>query len=394
MSSPAPRSNNLDALRLFGAAAVILGHAYHLTGRPLLVPGLLGYPVSTMGVVIFFSISGYLITASWSRSPSVVTYGAARALRIFPALIVVILLSVFVLGPIVTTRSVGEYFDDPRTLHYLVNIVMQPQYDLPGVFATDVPYPNAVNGSLWTLPAELFCYVMVPLLCLVPRFARPATFGAALVVSLVLAAVPAVDSPVIWGSRLSDAALMWVFFAAGALLRLAHERWRGFFRADVAVVLGLGYLMLTALEPTWTTKISWISLPYIVLTLGLASTPYVRRAARYGDLSYGMYLVGFPVQQLVVVYVGVVAMSLNLVLVLAISAVLALISWHLVEAPSMRLKNRLVGNRRRGTVEVPRAGDPSPSPVVPVAPTEAAQPTEPSGTVEPVGTTGVTRDRG
>lgn len=361
MSAPAPRSNNLDALRLLGAAAVILGHAYHLTGRPLLIPGLFGYPVQTLGVVVFFSISGYLITASWSRSPSVVSYTAARALRIFPALVVVVLITVFVLGPLVTTQTVGQYFDNPRTLHYLVNIVMQPQYDLPGVFATDVPYPNAVNGSLWTLPAELFCYLMVPLLCLVPRFARPVTFAAALVVSLVLAAIPAVDSPVIWGTRVSDAALMWVFFAAGALLRLAHERWRGLFRTDVAVVLGLAYLMLSALQPTWTTRISWIALPYIVLTIGLASTPYVRRAARYGDLSYGMYLVGFPVQQLVVVYVGVVAMSLNLVLVVGISAVLALVSWHLVEAPSMRLKNRLVGRRTSRAAQVPRAGDPSPS---------------------------------
>ena len=390
MSSSAPRSNNLDALRLLGAAAVILGHAYHLTGRPTLVPGLFAYPVSTIGVVVFFSISGYLITASWSRNPHVVSYTAARALRIFPALIVVVLLTVFVLGPAVTTLPVGEYFDsrttpspqapDLDTLRYLMNIAMQPQYYLPGVFTADVPYPNAVNGSLWTLPAELFCYVMVPLLCLVPRFARPLTFAAALAVSLVLAAVPALDSPVIWGSRISDAAGMWVFFATGALLRLAHERWRGFFRTDVAVVLCLAYLVVISILPVWTPRISWLALPYIVLTMGLASTPYVRRAARFGDLSYGMYLVGFPVQQLVVVYVGIVSMSLNLVLVVAISAVLSLVSWHLVEAPSMRLKNRLVARTMRGTAEVPRAGDPSPSPVP--TPAEVAE------------TAGVAPDRG
>ena len=116
------RTNNFDFLRLLGALAVVLGHAYHLVGAGQYTPGMLGQPVQALGVIIFFSISGYLITASWSRSRDVVSYTAARVLRIFPALVVVVVLSAYVLGPLVTTLPAGTYLSDPTTVDYLRNI--------------------------------------------------------------------------------------------------------------------------------------------------------------------------------------------------------------------------------------------------------------------------------
>ena len=156
VTSTAHRSNNLDALRLVGALAVIFGHAYHIVGRPFENPVVAGYPVQTLGVIIFFSISGYLITASWSRTRNPVSYLAARSLRIFPALVVVVLVCMFVIGPVVSVLPNSQYFDAPNFWSYLGNIILRPQYELPGVWG-DHPYPNAVNGSLWTLPAEFFC---------------------------------------------------------------------------------------------------------------------------------------------------------------------------------------------------------------------------------------------
>lgn len=334
------RTNNFDGLRLLGAMSVVVGHAYHLLGRPEGIPVLLGYPVQTLGVVVFFAISGYLITASWTRKSNPLTYLAARCLRIFPALIVVVVLTVAVLGPVATVLTTSEYAGNDRTLRYLINIALQPQYDLPGVF-TDLPYPVAVNGSLWTLPAEFFCYLVVPVLCLVPRPARFVTVAAFLAVSIHLARVPAIDSPVIWGTRVSDAAGMWVFFAAGSLFRLASEYRRDIFRTDVAIGLVALYACVIGVLPTSLIWISWIALPYAVLTIGLGSTPYFRRAARFGDLSYGVYLYAFPVQQLIVMYLGVTRMSVNVALVTAISLVLAWLSWHVVEHPSLRLKEAI-----------------------------------------------------
>lgn len=368
VTAAAHRSNNLDALRILGALAVIFGHAYHIVGRPYENPIVAGYPVQTLGVVIFFSISGYLITASWSRNSNPASYFAARSLRIFPALVVVVLVSMLVLGPLVTTLGTAAYFDHPTTWSYLTNIILKPQYELPGVWV-DHPYPNAVNGSLWTLPAEFFCYLVVPLAFLVPKRLRLVAVLALLLVALDLSMTPPLESAVIWQSRISDDAGMWVFFAAGALLRLLSERGLRF-RTDVAVALLSVHLVLAATLPQHTTKVAWLFLPYVVLTVGLASTPYVRRTSRFGDFSYGLYLWAFPVQQVVIDLWGVQRMSVNLVVVTAITLVLAVLSWHLVEHPSLRVKDKVV----RRFARRPRPGS-----------ALAVEPPDPSSRPAPIG---------
>ena len=357
----AHRSNNLDALRLIGALAVIFGHAYHIVGRPFENPVVAGYPVQTLGVVIFFSISGYLITASWSRTRNPVSYLAARSLRIFPALVVVVLVCMFVIGPVVSVLPNSQYFDAPNFWSYLGNIILRPQYELPGVWG-DHPYPNAVNGSLWTLPAEFFCYLLVPLVFLAPKVARIPVIGLLLAASVWYSMTPPLESMVVWHSRISDNALMWVFFAAGAILRLLAERGLRF-RTDVAVGLLAVHLVIAGTLPQHITKVAWLFLPYVVLAVGLASTPYVRRASRYGDLSYGLYLWAFPVQQLVIDLWGVQRMSVNLLIVTAVTAALALVSWHVVEHPSLKLKDRLVRRLTRPRAEpAPAAGTPAGEP--------------------------------
>ena len=361
VTSTAHRSNNLDALRLVGALAVIFGHAYHIVGRPFENPVVAGYPVQTLGVIIFFSISGYLITASWSRTRNPVSYLAARSLRIFPALVVVVLVCMFVIGPVVSVLPNSQYFDAPNFWSYLGNIILRPQYELPGVWG-DHPYPTAVNGSLWTLPAEFFCYLLVPLVFLAPKVARIPVIGLLLAASVWYSMTPPLESMVVWHSRISDNALMWVFFAAGAILRLLAERGLRF-RTDVAVGLLAVHLVIAGTLPQHITKVAWLFLPYVVLAVGLASTPYVRRASRYGDLSYGLYLWAFPVQQLVIDLWGVQRMSVNLLIVTAITAALALVSWHVVEHPSLKLKDRLVRRLTRPRAEpAPAAGTPAGEP--------------------------------
>lgn len=225
---------------------MIFGHAYHIVGRPFENPIVAGYPGQTLGVVIFFSISGYLITASWSRTKNPISYLAARSLRIFPALVVV-LVCMLVVGPLVTTLTTSAYFDHPATWSYLSHIILRPQYELPGVWATQ-PYPNAVNGSLWTLPAEFFCYLLVPLVFLAPRPLRIPVVLALLAGSVWYSMTPPLESMVVWHSRLSDNALMWAFFAAGALLRLLAERGL-MFRPDVAVGLLAMHMVIAATLP-------------------------------------------------------------------------------------------------------------------------------------------------
>ncbi|MHA0856174.1 acyltransferase family protein [Paenibacillus sp. CMAA1364] len=155
------RSNNLDFIRLIAAISVILSHSYPLTGQQTEIFSLISGGQWTLGgisVAIFFVISGFLVSRSFENS-SITQFIKNRLLRIFPGLVVVTLLSVIVLGPLLTTIPLSEYFKNHSTLSYINNaFLMDVQFSLPGVFEQNL-YPNAVNGSIWTIPYEVLCYI-------------------------------------------------------------------------------------------------------------------------------------------------------------------------------------------------------------------------------------------
>lgn len=157
--------DNFAAIRLLAALVVVFGHSFPLTGSE--GPGYLGSPASTLAVKIFFVISGYMISESWLRDPHIGRYLRRRALRIFPALFVLCLFSVLVVGPALTSADLATYLSHHGTWNYLTNIALYPNYSLPGVFEGNI-YPSAVNGSLWTLPIEFSMYLLLPVLLLLP----------------------------------------------------------------------------------------------------------------------------------------------------------------------------------------------------------------------------------
>ncbi|MEO5873728.1 MAG: acyltransferase, partial [Streptosporangiaceae bacterium] len=156
------QDNAFDLLRLVGAVGVVAQHSWVLAGSGDPMGPFKG--VSLM-VDAFFAASGYLITSSWLADPSARRFGLRRALRIYPAYAVVIVLAALVVGPLATDLSPGAYFGNPLTWEYLgKNLLILPMtYDLPGVF-TGNPLPLVVNGSLWSLRLEMICYVLVALL--------------------------------------------------------------------------------------------------------------------------------------------------------------------------------------------------------------------------------------
>ncbi|MFB2584792.1 acyltransferase family protein [Herbiconiux liukaitaii] len=337
------RDNNFDFLRIAAALAVIIGHSFALRGNPSSIPIIGGLPIHVVGVDVFFVISGYLIMKSRLGRNTALQFSVNRVLRIFPALIAVVIASIVVLGILFSTLSNGQYFSEMGTWDYLWNILLRPAYALPGVF-TDLPYPVAVNGSVWTLPAEFFCYVVVLIIGFLPRrLILPAVVALLLAASIGWLLLLRTGEPiVVWGTLLNEATRLWVFFAVGSLIA-AFSR-PGFFRLDIAVLASVLWLTLPSLRAD-PTVVSWALTPYIVLTFGLASTPVLRRSARYGDLSYGLYLYAFPVQQAVIATIGIIPGALNLVLVTGVTAALAVGSWHLIEKRAMALRFRIGGGR-------------------------------------------------
>ena len=166
MSKDTVYSNNITPLRLAAAWVVLLNHSFALydNSKDLFVYYLGFWGMGSIAMSIFFIISGYLLTASWKKQYGLKRFLANRALRIFPALIIITLFCVFVLGPAMTTLPLKQYFTMHETWMYLSNMFgFWIEYNLPGLFQ-DNPYPVVVNGSLWTLPVELAMYLLLEIL--------------------------------------------------------------------------------------------------------------------------------------------------------------------------------------------------------------------------------------
>lgn len=310
-------ANFFDVLRVVAAAAVVVGHSWPLLGLSG-VPTYAGISIHHLGVYVFFTISGYLLARSWSRAPEPLPFLTRRAFRIFPALVVTVVLTTCAIGPLMTAMSASGYWNDPQTWSYLQGAVLMPTYELPGVFL-DNP-SSAVNGSLWSLGPEFCCYLtLVALGLLTHRIS--VVMRAAIAVSLAVAifAIPITGT-------LRTTLIAVVFFAVGSLIAELPAKVR--FPPWVIPVFVIVPLFFDGRIGVIAT---WLLLPIAIVTLGEQRSRFATWFHRGGDPSYGMYLWAFPVQQIITAQFGVLPLWSNITLVLALSAALGYSSWHLVE---------------------------------------------------------------
>ena len=327
----APSANNFDAVRMVAALLVILSHQYALTGHAEATP----LPFATwgfLGVLVFFVTSGHLVTQSWCQDPSPARFLQRRALRIWPALAVATLLTLFVLGPLTTQGSLKAYFSSAETWWYGLNLVFLIQQTLPGVFLHN-PFARAVNGSLWTIPYEVLWYAVLAVLGTLGMLARRwpmvvlAGLGLACMTWVVHQPGPMMR---VWVLELG------CFFVAGSLLYLYRRIWQAH-PWWTLLVIALGCGALFAVKQLYLA--TWLALPVLTVMAGRASWPVLRHAGRWGDPSYGLYIYAFPVQQTLVMLLGEEqGVWPLLALSTACTLVLAYASWHVVEKPLLRRK--------------------------------------------------------
>lgn len=335
------RENNFSFLRLGAATLVLVSHGYDLAQ--------VGYEpfrdwsgfdsFGGLAVSTFFVISGFLVTASLSRSRSAVKYLKNRCLRIFPALIGVVLLCAFVLGPLLTYFSLGDYLRNPTTWDYLRNIYLfELRYDLPGVFESNA-WGRAVNGSLWTLPMEFAAYLLLLLIFLFGGLNTRFLFcvGTLLAaVQLKLADWLGIQDAVFLSMPLMPTLKNWTFFVAGALIFCLRDRIPFH---PLYFLCGLSLFFIGFHHPIGIA-IYLVVWPYLVIFAAHAVVPVLNKLDRFGDISYGVYLYAFPVQQTILYFsqgkLGIHGFNL---LAAAIVFVFATLSWFLIEKPTLRLKN-------------------------------------------------------
>ena len=352
------RDNRLLDIRLFLAVLVVFSHCYLLGlgpegGEPLLWATGDQITLGSLAVDAFFAISGLLITASWLRSRGLLDYLARRCLRIYPGFALACAFTALVAGPL-GSASGREYWsafwwgDLPRTILWLDMPALPPTF-------VDNPFPGHYNGSLWTIKYEFFCYLGVAALGLAGLLSRWAVLWLLAASLAALAWFDAAHSAYLCISRgqqfgltlpfvgnVSAWARFLSFFLAGSaayLWREAIPRSKLLAWGSVAI-LGAGAFV----PPGFVLALPTCG---VYLLFWWAFEPGARSRVGDVDLSYGVYLYAFPIQQWIVANrPGVDPWTFFLLAMPPILA-LALVSWYGVERPANSMKSRLAGRVER-----------------------------------------------
>ena len=323
-------ANNFNLLRLFAALLVLYGHGYDLQGQA--PPSFLNH---LLGLHIFFAISGYLIVSSWQNDPHLIRYLWRRSLRIFPALAFAVLLSILVLGPLMTTLDSNVYWGHSFVTNYLYNILLYMSYNLPGVFSDNI-LPHSVNGSLWTLPVEFFMYITVALLgmfCMNNRWLCLVFLTFWLTLSLGWDSF-GFGNYVVYGTLMKPLTSLAAFFWAGVCI----NRWnidRNFSLNSFAIVLIIWIFSFQL--PTLELLLQYFTLPLLVVCFGNNACGRLNIFNK-ADYSYGVYIYAFPVQQILVAEFPALPILGSIAICTLLTFILAAFSWHAIEKPLLRFK--------------------------------------------------------
>ena len=338
------KDNNFDFLRFLAALMVVTSHSFWLHGGPYPELALFGdTAIGTLAIYMFFVISGYLISASWLHSRRFLDFAVKRVIRIFPALIVATLVTILLIGPLATELPPGEFFSAGRTWQYLSNLLLWTQFDLPGVFTAN-PYPNTVNGSIWTLPFVMFMDVSLIGLGLSEQFNRSVVLAVFVLLALVhLILLPQLG---IQSQNVINLFCLGTFFYAGVVLYL----FRQYVPLTWKIALPLLALIVAGVDTALWPLMLGVGVPYLVIYAAHLNIPRLARFGSRGDFSFGIYIFSFPLQQLMMLWIGPDVLSLGAFMALSYAASLAigLVSWHFIEKPALRLKRYLPPRKSEG----------------------------------------------
>lgn len=324
-------SRNLQFVRFVAASLVIMSHSFVLSTGNFEKEWFYKYSNGqiTMGafaVGIFFLYSGFLTAKSLQKNPTMKEYVVGRCVRIFPLLIITVLLSMFVLGPIMTEYSIKEYFFDSRLYKYFLNSCFILQHDLPKVFSNNI-YDSTINGALWTLPVEFLCYIIcyiaLKINLLKPKkilITFPLVVGGSVVICIV--------------SRLLDVEILTTVlfpvlcFYVGVVYYVFREY----------IVMNVGFFLVSFFMFLVMSYIGYLKLGFILffcyclIYFAFGCRDLFKHIWKCGNWSYAMYLCGFPVQQaLVDLYGGKMNSYVNIIISFPIIIFMSIGLYYLIE---------------------------------------------------------------
>jgi peptidoglycan/LPS O-acetylase OafA/YrhL len=340
-------NNNFDLLRLLASVGVIFGHAFAVFKSEYKEPtkAFLTFTYSgDLGVYFFFFLSGMLITASFLNTKSTGHFILKRIARIWPALIVCVALTIFIVGPAFSNLNWDDYIASPATRQYFTSnlLLYNLTYSLPGVFINNF-YKNIVNGSLWTLFIEVRCYLFVLIAGLIQLFSKRHFFFYVCIAIFICSIIKINYLEYFFRA---NGVYLFLFFIAGVSAYTLRKKI--FINPYVSFILIIIWLICKPYDSVVCHLLFYIVFLYAVVALNI--NRFFLKIRLPGDYSYGMYIYGFLIQQCVAAYFPQMTAYTSLLVTLPIITIMAMISWHLIEQPSIifahsRIKNNLRLNK-------------------------------------------------
>lgn len=336
--------NSFDFLRLLFASFVIITHSNVLTGvgdtDVLFTITHNQITFSYIGVRGFFVISGYLIYQSLIRSSSLGNYFWKRFLRLFPGLFVLLMLTVL-LCSFLYEGNIVSYFTNKQTWAYIPNnlSLLFLQFSIPGIFEHNI-FPYVINGSLWTIPFEFLMYTLLSsLFFFKDRMRKMMVFSG--FVFFYLCTMFFYDNIGKYGfhSLSGDRFLnLGTFFMAGSVLAVIRIE---NFKYIPILFFATVFLLLVSIGVGLFSQLQFLLWPILVILMGVNSKGELITgfAKKIGDLSYGIYLYAFPVQQTLMHFFPLSPIQLT-IFSFVITVLFAYLSWHFVEKKALALKKK------------------------------------------------------
>lgn len=320
------RSNNLNLVKFIAALFVIISHAYPLCkGAEYndILSDLSRNSIAfgSLAVAIFFMSSGFFVTKSLLKSKDSKKYLHNRFIRIFPPLWFTLIVCILVCGLFFSTYNLGKYFLSIDFLKYCLNFILIPIHNLPGVFMNNI-YPGVVNGPLWTLPIEFVCYLVLLLAYKLNLVNKKSYKYVALLVIVAFVGINLIPLSIkgyiqpcflfFWGS------FYWIY-------RDKITMKNTYFLISLVafvllIVLGYGHVA------------SFLFVPYLTLYIAFCLPQCNNRLASLGNLSYDIYLCGWPIQQMIIsLFGGSMLVGMNILISIPLSILVGYITYSLVE---------------------------------------------------------------
>lgn len=345
-----PKRNNFTLLRLLAALAVVIDHAIFLRSGVKSDEIFAGSSVYTLGdhaVNVFFVLSGLTVAASLERSRDTLEFLIARALRIFPALVICTALLVL-LGIIVSECRPDHYFADTRVAKYFLKTVSLSSgaAELPGVFATN-PHPFVVNASLWTLKFEASCYLLLASIGMLGLL-KKRSMRRLLPATWCLAGAFLLDRHGGQVSAFEQLARFWICFSFGVGLFVFRDR----IKICLIIAASIGLLEWLVLGTALERAVAPIATGYAAVWLGSLPLSRLRQFSNGNDLSYGVYIFGWPISQTLEFAFPQIGVSSLIGFSIVIALFMATLSWHLVEKPSLALRGLCALYIRRQAITI------------------------------------------